>query len=247
MKNMARTMFSIVLVLLVGSMAAGQQAPTPERITLPIPSVRKADTVEKVNPYAFRIARFHYGGGGDWYWGGSALPNLLTFIKEQTGWPIDMEEHQVKIEDQDLFSYPLLFVTGHGTIRFTDDEADRMRKYLLAGGFLFINDSYGMDKSVREAVAKLFPEQKFQEIPYDHPIYHSFYDFPNGPPKIHEHDKKPASGWGIIVDGRIILYYLQESDIGDGWEDPQVHNDPPEKRSDALKMGLNIVAYSMAH
>jgi hypothetical protein len=110
-----------------------------------------------------------------------------------------------------------------------------------------INDSYGMDKSVREAVATLFPEKKLEEIPYDHPIYHSFFDFPNGVPKIHEHDGKPATGWGINIDGRLVLFYDHESDIGDGWEDPHVHNDPPEKRLEALKMGLNIVAYSMAY
>ncbi|MDD4052591.1 MAG: DUF4159 domain-containing protein, partial [candidate division Zixibacteria bacterium] len=150
-------------------------------------------------------------------------------------------------EDEELFAHPFLFATGHGTIRFTDSERDRLRAYLLAGGFLFINDSYGLDASVRKAVAELFPEKKFEEIPFDHPIYHSFFDFPNGPPKIHEHDKKAPTGWGIIVDGRMVLYYLHESDIGDGWEDPQVHNDPPDKRQEALKMGLNIVTYSLTH
>lgn len=200
-----------------------------------------------VNPNAVVIARLHYDGGGDWYWGSSALPNLLKFIKDQTGWMVDPEEKQVKIEDQELFAYPFLLVTGHGTIKFTDSEAARLRNYLLAGGFLLINDSYGMDVSVRQAVATLFPEKKFEEIPYAHPIYHCFFDFPNGPPKIHEHDKKPATGWGININGRLVLYYLHESDIGDGWEDPHVHNDPEEKRLEALKMGLNIVTYSMAY
>ncbi len=234
-----------VAVILAGIVFAQENNPL-QRLNFPVPPI-STETVEEINPYAFRIARLHYGGGGDWYWGRSALPNLLEFIRKETGWPIDIEEHEVKLEDQNLFSYPFLFVTGHGTIRFSDAEADRLRRYLLAGGFLLINDSYGMDKSVREAVATLFPERTFQEIPYDHPIYHSFFDFPNGPPKIHEHDKQPATGWGIVVDGRIVLYYVHESDIGDGWEDPHVHNDPPEKREDALKMGLNIVAYSMAH
>lgn len=201
----------------------------------------------EISPYAISIARLHYGGGGDWYWGNSAIPNLLEFIQQETGWPIDMEEKRVKIEDEDLFSYPFLFITGHGTLRFDDSEQDRLRSYLIAGGFLLINDSYGMDKSVREAISRLFPEYLLQEIPFEHPIYHCFYDFPNGPPKIHEHDKKPASGWGINIEGRLVVFYLHESDIGDGWEDAQVHNDPSEKRLEALRMGLNIVTYAVAY
>jgi len=234
----------IAVAILAGTVIA--QDRILQRLTVP-PTQPRMEKVDKIDPYAVKIARLHYDGGGDWYWGRSALPNLLQFLKEQTGWPIDLEEHEVKIEDQDLFSYPFLFVTGHGTIRFTDAQAERLRAYLLGGGFLLINDSYGMDKSVREAVATLFPEKKLEEIPYDHPIYHSFFDFPNGVPKIHEHDGKPASGWGINIDGRLVLFYDHESDIGDGWEDPHVHNDPPEKRLEALKMGLNIVAYSMAY
>jgi hypothetical protein len=241
-----RPFFSIGIAVAILAGAVGAQDNVLQRLTIPAAPPR-AEKVEKINPYAVKIARLHYGGGGDWYWGRSAVPNLLQFMKEQTGWPIDVEEHEVKIEDQDLFSYPFLFVTGHGTIRFTDAEAERLRAYLLGGGFLLINDSYGMDKSVREAVATLFPEKKLEEIPYDHPIYHSFFDFPNGVPKIHEHDGKPATGWGINIDGRLVLFYDHESDIGDGWEDPHVHNDPPEKRLEALKMGLNIVAYSMAY
>lgn len=240
-----RLFLSIGITAAILAGAVGAQDNVLQRLS--IPPLPRQEKVEKINPYAVKIARLHYDGGGDWYWGRSALPNLLQFIKEQTGWPIDMEEHEVKIEDQDLFSYPFLFVTGHGTIRFTDAQAERLRAYLLGGGFLLINDSYGMDKSVREAVATLFPEKKLEEIPYDHPIYHSFFDFPNGVPKIHEHDGKPASGWGINIDGRLVLFYDHESDIGDGWEDPHVHNDPPEKRLEALKMGLNIVAYSMAY
>jgi hypothetical protein len=243
-----RPFFSIgiAVVILAGAISAQDQNNVLQRLTIPAAPPRQ-EKVEKTDPYAVKIARLHYGGGGDWYWGRSSLPNLLQFIKEQTGWPVDLEEHEVKIDDQDLFSYPFLFVTGHGTIRFTDAEAERLRAYLKAGGFLLINDSYGMDKSVREAVASLFPEKKLEEIPYDHPIYHSFFDFPNGVPKIHKHDGLPATGWGINIDGRLVLFYDHESDIGDGWEDPQVHNDPPDKRLEALKMGLNIVAYSMAY
>ncbi len=231
------------LVMTLAAAAQDNLPRTDDPFDFSPPGTDQADA----NPYAVTVARLHYGGGGDWYWGNSAVPNLLDFIEEQTGWPVDKVEKRVKIESENLFSYPFLFATGHGTIRFTDDEIERLRKYLLAGGFLFINDSYGMDKSVRETLANLFPERKLQEIPFDHPIYHSYYDFPNGPPKIHEHDKKPASGWGIDIAGRLVVFYLHESDIGDGWEDPHVHNDPPEKRQEALKMGLNIVAYAMAY
>lgn len=236
-----------MVCLLVGLSALGwsQEVPIPN-IRPAIPMDRRP-TTPPVNPCAVSVARLNYGGEGDWYWGSSAIPNLLAFIKEQTGWPLDMEEKAVAIEDDDLFAHPFLFATGHGVIRLTDTERERLRQYLLAGGFLFINDSYGMDQSVREMVLALFPETTLEQIPYDHPIYHSFYDFPSGPPKIHEHDKKPATGWGINIEGRLVLYYLHESDIGDGWEDPQVHNDPPDKRQEALQMGLNIVAYSLTH
>jgi hypothetical protein len=237
----------LILWVLVGlALPAGSQEIPQILPRLSVPQ-RQADTVRKVNPNALSVARLKYGGGGDWYWGSSAIPNLLQFIREQTAWPVDMEEKSVGIEDEELLAHPFLFATGHGTFRLTDSERERLRAYLLAGGFLFINDSYGLDASVRKAVAELFPEKKFEEIPFDHPIYHSFFDFPNGPPKIHEHDKKAPTGWGISVDGRLVLYYLHESDIGDGWEDPQVHNDPSDKRQEALKMGLNIVTYSLMH
>lgn len=243
---------AVVLVWVLASMISTASAQLEDQPVIPSLSQllrqgSQADTVRKVNPNAVSVARLKYGGGSDWYWGSSAIPNLLQFIREQTAWPVDMEEKSVSVEDEELFAYPFLFATGHGTFRLTDTERERLRTYLLAGGFLFINDSYGMDGSVRKAVAELFPEKKFEEIPFDHPIYHSFFDFTNGPPKIHEHDKKPPTGWGININGRLVLYYLQESDIGDGWEDPQVHNDPPEKRQDALRMGLNIVAYSLTH
>lgn len=236
-------LFLIVIMATITWAQQGQPIPTGQ-----IPTTNPiAQSVAKINPTAVTIARLHYGGGGDWYLGNSSIPNLLEFIRSETGWPVDAEEKQVKIEDQSLFSYPFLFATGHGHIRFTGDEAERLRQYLLSGGFLFINDSYGMDKSVRSAIKGLFPERPLEEIPYDHPIYHSFYDFPNGPPKIHEHDNQPATGWGINIDGRLVLFYLHESDIGDGWEDSHIHNDPPDKRLEALKMGLNIVTYSMAY
>jgi hypothetical protein len=238
---------SLFLILaFVFSLPVAAQRQNPVR-TVPRLSGGYDDQPRQVNPNAVVVARLHYSGGGDWYWGNSAIPNLLEFIRKETSWPVDMEEKRVKIDDQDLFSYPLLFATGHGTIKFTDSEIERLRAYLLGGGFLFINDSYGMDASVRSALASLFPEVKLQEVPYDHPIYHSFYDFPNGPPKIHKHDGKPATGWGININGRLVVYYVHESDVGDGWEDSQVHHDPENKRLEALKMGLNIVSYAMTH
>ncbi|MEW5922532.1 MAG: DUF4159 domain-containing protein [Candidatus Zixiibacteriota bacterium] len=200
-----------------------------------------------VFPSAVSVARLHYGGGGDWYWGSSAIPNFLRFIRENSNFPVDTNEKVVQVMDDNLFRYPFLFATGHGIMKFSEEEKERLRSYLANGGFLFINDSYGMEKSLRQELSKLFPERELIELPFDHPIYHSYYDFPNGPPKIHEHDNKPARGYGIIIDGRVVLYYLLESDIGDGWEDPQVHNDPPDKREAALKMGMNILVYAMTN
>jgi len=204
-------------------------------------------SAENIDLSTVKVARLHYGGGGDWYWGASAIPNFLQFIRDNTDFPVDTIEHQVTIMDADLFQYPFLFATGHGKISFSIEEKERLRKYLLGGGFLFINDSYGMDAGFRHEMARLFPEREVVEIPYDHPFYHCFYDFPNGPPKIHEHDKKPPRGYGIIINGRVVLYFLVESDIGDGWEDAQVHKDPPEKRREALRMGLNILTYALLY
>jgi hypothetical protein len=199
------------------------------------------------DPTAVTVARLHYGGGGDWYWGSSSVPNFLDFVRDNSNFPVDTIEKVVSIMDDNLFRYPFLFATGHGIVKFSDEERERLRTYLANGGFLFLNDSYGMDKNLRKEIAKLFPERELVELPFDHPIYHSYYDFPAGPPKIHEHDNKPAQGFGIIIDGRVVLYYLYESDVGDGWEDPQVHNDPPEKREAALKMGMNMLAYALTH
>jgi hypothetical protein len=202
---------------------------------------------DNIHPSAIAVARLHYGGGGDWYWGSSAIPNFLKFIRDNSNFPVDTIEKIVQIMDDNLYRYPFLFATGHGIIRFSGDEKERLRTYLANGGFLFINDSYGMDKNLRKELSALFPERELVELPFDHPIYHSYYDFPTGPPKIHEHDKKPARGYAIIIKGRVVLYYLHESDIGDGWEDAQVHSDPPEKREAALKMGMNILVYALTN
>ena len=199
------------------------------------------------NPSAIKVARLHYSGGGDWYWGPSSVPNLLTYIRQNTDLLVDTMERQVTLTDPELFRYPFLFATGHGTITFTPEEKERLRTYLTGGGFLFVNDSYGMSESFRKEMATIFPEREVVELPFEHPIYHAVFDFPNGPPKIHEHDSKPPRGYAIVVSGRVVVYFLVEGDIGDGWEDPQVHNDPEAKRELALKMGTNLVAYALLY
>jgi len=193
----------------------------------------------------FTIARLRYDGGGDWYSDPSSLPNLLKFIKENA--PIDVypEEIRVSIMDNDFFSYPYLYMTGHGNIKFSDEEVLRLRRYLQSGGFLHADDNYGMDKSFRREIKRVFPNNELIELPFNHPIFHIFYDFPEGLPKIHEHDGKPARGFGIFYKGRLIVFYTYECDLGDGWEDPEVHGDPEEKRQAALKMGTNIILFSL--
>lgn len=199
------------------------------------------------NPSAVKVARLHYSGGGDWYWGNSALPNFLEYVDEHTDFPVDTMERVVTIMDADLFRYPFLFATGHGVIRFSPEERERLRRYLEGGGFLFVNDSYGMEGTFKKEMTELFPEREPVQVPFDHPIYHSFFDFPNGPPKVHEHDGEPPRAWAIVLNGRVVLYFLVESDIGDGWEDAQVHNDPPELREQALRMGVNLLTYALLY
>jgi hypothetical protein len=237
------SLFLLAFFSLAGSAAAQDREAILSRGISPL---GKTPATPK-DPLAVTVARLHYGGGGDWYWGSSALPNLLRYIRDHSNVRIDTEEVVVQIMDNNLFNYPFLFATGHGVVKFTAEEKERLRAYLTGGGFLFINDSYGMDKTIRKEISELFPERELAELPFDNPIYHSYFDFPNGPPKIHEHDNKPAQGFGIIIDGRVALFYLYESDIGDGWEDPQVHNDPPEKREAALKMGMNILIYALTN
>ena len=212
-------------------------------LILPVPAQRPGERAP--NPNALTLARLKYPGGGDWYWGNSALPNLITFIKQNTKIKMAAEEVVVSVMDENLFNYPFLFMTGHGNVKFSDAEVERLRKYLVSGGFLFANDSYGMDAAFRREMKKIFPDNDLKELPFSHKIYHSYFDFPNGLPKIHKHDGKPAQGFGIIYNGRLVVFYAYESDIGDGWEDPQVHNDPPEKREQALKMGVNILTYAV--
>jgi hypothetical protein len=197
---------------------------------------------------AIRIARVKYQGGGDWYSDEESLVELLAFARQHTLLDVGSEEDVVELTSDKVFSYPYLYLTGHGNVTFSPSEADRLRRYLLRGGFLHIDDNYGLDEYIREQMEKVFPEKKFVELPFDHPIYHTRYDFPDGPPKIHEHDGERPQGYAILDDsGRVMVYYTHETDLGDGWEPASVHNNPPEKRQAALRMGVNILTYAMTH
>jgi hypothetical protein len=196
-------------------------------------------------PPEITIGRLHYDGGGDWYANPSSLPNLLAAIHDRTTIPVAPVEVTVRLTDPELWDVAFLHVTGHGNIHWNDDELVILRRWLLQGGFLHVDDNYGLDESFRREVKRLFPDHPLVEVPLDHPIYHLIYDFPAGVPKIHEHDGKPAQGFGIFVDGRLVLYYTYQSDLGNGWESEAVYHDPPEKHEAALRMGVNLFAYAV--
>ncbi len=195
----------------------------------------------------FTIARLKYQGGGDWYNDPSIIPNLLNFLRQETAIQTADDEKKVEIMDQDFFAYPIIFMTGHGRISFSDAEAERLRKYLLNGGFLYADDDYGMDKYFRAMMKKVFPDKDLVELPFSHPIYHCHFRFENGVPKIHEHDGGPPHAYGIFHEGRMIVYYTFNTNISDGWADPDVHKDPEAVRLQALRMGVNIVVYSLTN
>lgn len=190
-----------------------------------------------------KIALLKYSGGGDWYANPTSLPNLVKFCNSNMGTNIETDIPTVDPGSSDIFNYPFLHMTGHGNVIFSEQEAENLRQYMLSGGFLHIDDNYGMDLFIRPQIKKIFPEYELIEIPFNHPIYHQQFDFANGLPKIHEHDGKPPKGYGIVVDGRIVLFYTHECDLGDGWESPDVHNDSQETRTKALQMGANIIRY----
>ncbi len=192
----------------------------------------------------YKIAKLKYNGGGDWYSNKTSLPNLIEFCNENLRTQIDKEEEVVEVGSAELFSYPFVHMTGHGNVIFSSGEAQNLRNYLIGGGFLHIDDNYGLDKFVRLEMKKVFPELDFIELPYSHSVYTINYKFPDGLPKIHEHDGKPAQGFGLIYEGRLVCYYSYESDLGNGWEDSSIHNDPEEKRQAALKMGANLVLFA---
>ena len=196
-----------------------------------------------VTIHAQKIAVLKYGGGGDWYANPTALPNLIKFSNENNQTKITEKPETVEISSIDLFNYPIVFMTGHGNVYFSDTDTNNLGNYLRSGGFLHISDNYGMDQYVRREMKKVFPNLDFEEIPYNHPIYHQTFDF-DELPKIHEHDGKPAQGFGLFYEGRLICYYDYESDLSDGWENQEIHNNPPDVREKALKMGANIIAYA---
>ncbi|MFN8145648.1 MAG: DUF4159 domain-containing protein [Bacteroidia bacterium] len=193
---------------------------------------------------SYKIGLLKYNGGGDWYANlETSLPNLIKFCNQNLNTNIQPEQGIVEVGSPELFDYPFVHMTGHGNWVLSNDEASNLRKYLIAGGFLHIDDNYGIDPFVRPQMKKVFPELDFVELPFSHPIYHQKFDFPDGLPKIHEHDGKPAQGFGLIYEGRLVCFYSYECDLGDGWEDYEVHKDSPELHQKALKMGANILTY----
>ncbi len=194
-----------------------------------------------------RIALLKYNGGGDWYANPTSLPNLIAFCNNNKITALNPSPATVEVGSNELFNYPFVHLTGHGNIVFSDKEALNLRKYLIAGGFLHVDDNYGLNDYFRREIKKVFPNEKLVELPYSHPIYHQVFEFKTGLPKIHEHDNKPPQGFGLFYKGRLVCFYTYETDLGDGWEDIQVHNDTQEKHQQALKMGANIVAYSFSN
>lgn len=191
----------------------------------------------------FKIAKLKYQGGGDWYANKTALPNLIKFCNQELNMNLAPEEDVVTVGSPEIFYYPYIYMTGHGNVVFNDQEAENLRNYLIAGGFLHIDDNYGMDPFIRLEMKKVFPALELVELPFDHPIYRQKFTFKNGLPKIHEHDGKPSQGLGILYQGRLLCFYSYESDLGNGWENQSVYNDPEAVRQQALKMGANILSF----
>lgn len=193
---------------------------------------------------AQEIAILKYQGGGDWYANPTALPNLIKFTNSNCKTAINKNIATITPDNEDIFNHPIIFMTGHGNVFFSDDDIENLKNYLTSGGFLHVSDNYGLDKYIRRELKKIFPDLELQEIPKNHPIYHQMFSFNNGLPKIHEHDKKPPQGFGLFYKSRLIVFYDYESDLSDGWEDKAVHNNPQEVRQKALKMGANIIEYA---
>ena len=191
----------------------------------------------------YSIATLKYNGGGDWYANPTALPNLIEFSNKNLGTNIKESPDIVEVGSSDIFNYPFIHMTGHGNIFFSNEEANNLRKYLLSGGFLHVDDNYGLDEFFRKEITKVFPNKKLIQINSNHIIFNQSFSFPNGLPKIHIHDAKPAEAYGIFDNGRLLCLYTYESDLSDGWEDSEVHNDSEETRLKALKMGSNIIEY----
>ena len=193
----------------------------------------------------FSIARVNYGGGGDWYCDPSSIPNILSYLTKNTSIKAAHDEYRIKLTTKELRGHPYLYMTGHGNIRFTDEEIIQLREYLMGGGFLHTDDNYGLNTSFRREMKRVFPDRDFVELPHDHAVFHSYFDMPNGLPKIHEHDGKPPQLFALYNEDRIMVIYSYESDLGDGWEDEEVHNDPSALRVAALQMGVNIIYFAL--
>ena len=223
-RKLVRTMVVMAAMLLVAAAARPPAADVAPRLT---------------------VARLQYDGGGDWYANPSSLPNLLAAIRQRTTLPVERTEARVRLTDDALWDYPFLHATGHGEMKLSEAEVARLRAYLLRGGFLHVSDNYGLDSSFRREIARVFPDRPLVDVPLSHPVYRVVYEFPKGLPKIHEHDGKPPRGLGIFLGERLAVYYDHESDLGNGWEDPEVHRDPPALREAALRMGVNLFVYAV--
>jgi hypothetical protein len=195
---------------------------------------------------ALTIGRVHYDGGGDWYANPSSLPNLLRAVRERTRLRTADRERVVRLGEPALAEVPYLYLTGHGNVVFAPEEVRALRAHLEGGGFLHADDNYGMDRAIRREITKVFPDRPLGEVPLDHPVYRIVYPFPRGIPKVHEHDGLPAQGFGVFLGGRLVVYYSYQSDLGDGWEDADVHDDPEPVREAALRMGVNLFAYAVS-
>tara|TARA_X000001036_G_C20441510_1_gene709484 strand:- start:154 stop:795 length:642 start_codon:yes stop_codon:yes gene_type:complete len=200
-------------------------------------------SISLLSGQSFSIARVHYGGGGDWYSNASSLPNLLKYLERNTTMSVYNKENKIKLTIENLNQNPYLYLNGHGNIKFNDDEVIALRSALMNGSFLHADDNYGMDKSFRREMKKVFPNKEFVNLPNNHPVFDSYYDFPNGLPKVHEHDNKPPQALALFEGERMIVLYTYESDLGDGWEDGSVHQNPWPIRESALKMGVNIIYF----
>lgn len=197
--------------------------------------------------YPYKIAKLKYRGGGDWYANPTALPNLIKFANKELLTNIDPQEAVVDVASPELFRYPFVYMTGHGNVVFSREDIQNLRKYLEGGGFLHIDDNYGLDPFIRRELKKVFPETELVELPFGHPVYKQKFTFAGGLPKIHEHDGKPAQGFGLFWKGRMVIFYSYECDLGNGWEDREVHNNPEELRQKALQMGANLLQYAFTN